>query len=165
MAIKLRSLFALLRYTWQIRLYIKCTAWWFDICVLCEMVTIVGLLTHPPHHVVISNSYFVVVRMLKIHCLSETQVYKTVLLLTVTIQYIWSSEPIHLQLTSGSPSPPPQPLVTTFLLSVSMSLTFVIVLMLCFCKPIITWPFPWLKSMVKIRPDLWWIFSLNIHSD
>ena len=72
-----------------------------------------------------------VLRTFKIYSLSNFQVYITIWLIIVTVQYIRSPELIHLitgslyPLTNVSPFPPnPQALAITSLLSLSVSLVF-----------------------------------------
>ena len=83
-------------------IYLKCTTWCFDRSIFYEMMTTVRLFTHPALHVVTGKFFSIVIRMLKIYCLSETQVYRTIVLLTVTMLSLGSSEPIYLWLEAGT---------------------------------------------------------------
>ena len=63
-----------------------------DICIHCEMITIIKLLTYSYPH-----KFFVWgVRSLEIYCFGKFQDYDTLLVTLVIVLYIRSSEPTHL---------------------------------------------------------------------
>lgn len=97
--------------------FLRCMTWWFNVCIRCEMITTVRL-THPLPLII---TCFSVVRLFKVYPLSKFQVYDGILLMVVTMLYIWYPELIHL--ITGQFPYFLHPLATTILFSGSVCTT------------------------------------------
>lgn len=84
---------ALLRYTWQIKVYLKCTMWWFEIHIHCERILTIKL-THPSLYI-FTFFFLFLVRTLKLYSFSKFQLYNTILSTVVTMLYIRCSDFTH----------------------------------------------------------------------
>lgn len=101
-------------------MYLKCTSWWFDLHIYCEMTTTIKLINTSTTS---QLPVCVYVRLLKLYFLSKFQVHNSAWLTIVTMPSIRSLEPVHFvterlyPLTKFSLFPPPlSPWLTSNLL-------------------------------------------------
>ena len=121
--------------SWNISL--RCTTWWCDIHIYCEMITTIRL-THLSPHIV---TLLCVVRIFRIYSLSNFQVNSTELAIVTTLyipriysSYNWSVYPLTL-FTHFAYHPSLATIKLTLFLTVSLGICFVL---FCFLDSIIS---------------------------